>query len=115
MITFNLYRFGHDDGFAKEWAYADLGNGMAMIRWGPANQLRSKQEKPLALAQQRARQKMRMGYQHLGRVTLNADGIRVSPAAMPVPSVKTAQPRCDTKPAVDLSTLLGSENDGFYF
>ena len=45
MRTFQLYRFIHADGTAKDWAYSDLGNGLAEIRWGPANQLRQTQRK----------------------------------------------------------------------
>ena len=51
MRAFELYRFTHPDGSAKEWGYSDLGNGHAEIRWGAANQLRGFQVKPLREAQ----------------------------------------------------------------
>ena len=46
MKSYELYRFTHPDGTAKEWAWCDLGNGQAEIRWGAADQLRQSQVKP---------------------------------------------------------------------
>lgn len=39
VTRYELYRFTHPDGTAKEWAHSDLGNEQAEIRWGPENQL----------------------------------------------------------------------------
>ena len=104
MRAFELYRFTHADGTAKEWAYSDLGNGQAEIRWGPENQLRGFQVKPLREAQGRAAEKLRKGYRFVGTVWLDASGSRTSvPPSRPTPR----QP-------VDLAALLGS-GDGFYF
>ena len=105
MKRFELYRFTHPDGTAKEWAYHDLGNGNAEIRWGPQGQLRQSQIKPLREAWERALQKVRKGYVKAGLVQLDDSGLPVRP-------VRTQPKR---KPAVDLSTLLGPEDDGFYF
>ena len=110
MRTFELYRYTHTDGTAKEWAYADLGNGQAEIRWGPANQLRQSQTKPLHVAEQRAREKLRKGYSHLGAVTLNAHGYR---PLSPTTASTTAGATPAAKP-VDLKALLGTD-DNFYF
>ena len=52
MNRFELYRFLHPDGRAKEWAYRELGNGDAEIRWGPQRHLRQAQIKPLSLTRQ---------------------------------------------------------------
>jgi hypothetical protein len=101
MKAFELYRFTHADGTAKEWAYSDLGNGQAEVRWGPEDQLRQSQVKPLREAQGRAADKLRKGYRHIGTNWLNDSGSRVS----------VLKP---TKTPVDLSQLLG-EGDGFYF
>ena len=105
MTRYELYRFTHPDGTAKEWAYSDLGNEQAEIRWGPENQLRQRQTKPLREAWERALHKVRKGYVKVGFVMLDDGGSRVTPRR--TPSVR--------KPAVDLATLLGPEDDGFYF
>ena len=104
MNAFRLYRFTHADGTAKEWAYRDLGDGTAEIRWGPASRLRQAQVKPSAVARARAKEKLRKGYQDVGTVWLDRHGNR---AIGPKPLPKPSQP-------VDLSTLLGG-GEGFYF
>ena len=98
MNAFELYRFTHDDGSAKEWGYRDLGNGVAEIRWGPANQLRQFQEKPLPLARARSLEKSSKGYRYVGTVSLKADG---SHSTHPQP----------TKTSVDIAALLGGGID----
>ncbi len=60
-MRFELYRYTHPDGNAKEWAYSDPGTGQAEIRWGPANQLRQRRIKPRREAWDRALQKVRKG------------------------------------------------------
>lgn len=109
MSGFELYRFTHPDGSAKDWAFSDQGDGMAVIRWGPANQLRSRQEKPLAVARQRAQEKQRKGYRPLGRVRLDGRG-------RPLPSKPTTArvDTCRTTKPIDLTALLGPD-PGFYF
>jgi hypothetical protein len=102
--AFRLYRFTHPDSTAKDWAYRDLGDGTAEIRWGPASQLRQSQLKPLREARARAQEKLRKGYQDVGTVWLDSQGNR---AVGPKPPPKPSQP-------VDLSQLLG-EGNGFYF
>ena len=104
MKAFELYRFTHADGTSKEWGYSDLGNGSAEIRWGPADQLRGHQVKPLQEAQGRAEEKLRKGYRHIGTNWLDDSGSRTS----------VRPPRPTRKTPVDLSQLLG-EGDGFYF
>ena len=105
MMRFELYRYTHPDGTAKEWAYSDLGTGQAEIRWGPENQLRNSQIKPLREAWDRALQKVRKGYVKVGLVLLDDQGSRVTPRPRRFPP----------KPAADLATLLGPADDGFYF
>ena len=105
MRAFELYRFTHPDGTAKEWAYSDLGNGQAEIRWGPENQLRGSQVKPLREAQGRVAEKLRKRYRFVGTVWLDEHGSRTAqPSPQPQP----------TRNPVNLSRLLG-EGDGFYF
>jgi hypothetical protein len=105
MKAFELYRFTHTDGTAKEWGYSDLGNGQAEIRWGPENRLRGHQLKPLREAKERARKKQREGYQEAGTVYLDDSGTRVTlPPSRPTP-----------KTPVDIAALLGGDDGGFYF
>jgi hypothetical protein len=103
MRTFELYRFTHADGTAKDWAYAEVGEGRAEIRWGPQNQLRQSQIKPLHEAWERASQKVRKGYVKVGLVDLDATGQVVHSR------------RHTVKTPVDLKGLLGPADDGFYF
>ncbi|SDX37633.1 hypothetical protein [Thiocapsa roseopersicina] len=116
---YRLYRYEHGDGTAKEWAYADLGNGTAQIRWGPAGRLRQTQSKPLPIALERAREKRLKGYVAIGRADIDATGAvallsrdgpdqRVTPAG-------SATPTPAPKPARDIAALLGADDDGFYF
>lgn len=112
---YRLFRYDHGDGTAKEWAYADLGNGTAQIRWGPAGRLRQTQSKPLPIALERAHEKRLKGYVAVGRADIDATGAvvllsrdgpdpRLPPAGTPAP-----------KPARDIAALLGADDDGFYF
>ena len=104
MNAFELYRYTHPDGTAKEWAYCNLGNGLAEIRWGPSNQLRQSQTKPLREARVRAEHKLGKGYRLVGTILLDDLGQRVkAQAARPI-----------RKNPVDLTALLGP-GDSFYF
>jgi hypothetical protein len=105
MKAFELYRYTHTDGTAKEWGYSDLGNGQAEIRWGPENRLRGHQEKSLREARERARKKQREGYRQAGTAWLGETGSRVSP-----PSSRPTR-----RTPVDIAALLGGDDEGFYF
>jgi hypothetical protein len=116
---YRLFRYDHGDGTAKEWAYADLGNGTAQIRWGPAGRLCQSQSKPLPIALERAREKALKGYVAVGRADIDATGAvallsREGPDPR-VPSTGPAAPKPDPKPARDIAALLGADDDGFYF
>ncbi|MFE8032228.1 hypothetical protein [Thiohalocapsa marina] len=116
---YRLYRYDHGDGTAKEWAYADLGNGTAQIRWGPAGRLRQTQSKPLPIALERAREKTLKGYVAVGRADIDATGAvallsREGPDPR-VPPTGPAAPKLAPKPARDIAALLGGDDDGFYF
>jgi hypothetical protein len=112
MKSYELYRFTHPDGTAKEWAWCDLGNGQAEIRWGPADQLRQSQVKPVHVARERAAEKLRKGYAFVGSLLLNEQGSRV-PDNAPMGRAGRVRPQA-TVSAVDLAALLGG-GDGFYF
>jgi hypothetical protein len=112
---YRLYRYEHGDGTAKEWAYADLGNGTAQIRWGPAGRLRQTRSKPLPIALERAREKTLKGYVAIGRADIDVTGAvvllsRDGPVYRSTPALPPAP-----KPARDIAALLGGEDDGFYF
>jgi hypothetical protein len=111
MKSYELYRFTHPDGTAKEWAWCDLGNGQAEIRWGPADQLRQSQVKPAYVARERAAEKLRKGYAFVGSLLLNEQGSRV-PDNAPMGRAGRARP---SRTAVDLAALLGGTDGGFYF
>ena len=116
---YRLYRYEHGDGTAKEWAYADLGNGTAQIRWGPAGRLRQTQSKPLPIALERAREKRLKGYVAIGRADIDATGavalLSRDGADQRVTPVVPAAPKLDLKPARDIAALLGADDGGFYF
>jgi hypothetical protein len=117
-VEYELYRYRNPDGTAKEWAYADLGNGVAEIRWGPQGHLRQQQEKPIRVALERAREKEAKGYVRQGRCVIDSTG-RAHPAPdqwspRTVGPPPRSQPPPKTAP-VDLAALLGGQDDGFYF
>ena len=116
---YRLYRYEHGDGTAKEWAYADLGNGTARIRWGPAGRLRQTQKKPVHVAIERAHEKTLKGYVAVGPADIDVTGAvallsRDHPDQRVTPGGPAA-PTLDPKPARDIAALLGGEDDGFYF
>jgi hypothetical protein len=114
---YRLFRYDHGDGTAKEWAYADLGNGTAQIRWGPAGRLRQSQSKPLPIALERAREKRLQGYVAVGRADIAATGAvaLLSREGPDHPPALPAAPKPDPKPTRDIAALLGGDDDGFYF
>jgi hypothetical protein len=114
---YRLFRYEHGDGTAKEWAYADLGNGTARIRWGPAGRLRQTQSKPLSIALERAHEKRLKGYVAVGRADIDTTGavVLLSRDGPDHPPALPAAPKPDPTPARDLAALLGADDDGFYF
>jgi hypothetical protein len=119
-VEYELYRYQHPDGRAKEWAYADLGNGVAEIRWGSQGHLRQHQEKPIRVAVERAREKEGKGYVWQGRCVIDSTGCAhpvarqfSPPPAAPLP--RPPPPPPPKKTSVDLTALLGEAHEGFYF
>jgi len=73
---FELYRYTHGDGTAKEWAWCVQADGIA-VRWGRAGRLVQQACYPLtrhAEIEERARGKERKGYRYVGRFGIDADG-----------------------------------------
>lgn len=116
--VYELYRYNHLDGSAKEWAYADLGGGRADIRWGKAGTLSGGQEKPLLEAEQRATKKCRDGYEYVGQRHIDSlgrpYGVRpMVPSPQPAPPVPV--PVRPKRTPIDITALLGGDDEGFYF
>jgi hypothetical protein len=83
---FELYRYTHADGSAKEWAWREEpGVGME-VRWGRAGSLMQRATYPVGrrrAVMQRALAKQRKGYRYVGRFHIDADGKPVSVATRP--------------------------------
>ncbi len=119
--TYELFRFTHPDGSAKEWGYAEMGTGSGLfeVRWGKAGQLVQNQVGlTRAIVHKRRDEKMNKGYQPVGRRLIDTQGAvsplpRIQPpASEPPPAPLPKKPR---KSAIDIAALLGGDEDGFYF
>ncbi len=115
--TYEVLRFTHPDGSAKEWAYAEMGTGAGLyeVRWGKEGHLvQSQVGLSRAAVLKREAEKLSKGYQCVRRRLLNSDGeVRALPHAQCQP-----RPVLQPKPkqsAVDIAALLGGDEDGFYF
>ena len=77
MSHFELYRYTHADGSAKEWAWREQpGVGME-VRWGRAGWLVQKATYPLSRRRQvmqRALAKQRKGYRFVGWCRIDPSG-----------------------------------------
>ena len=119
---YTLYRYENADGTAKEWAYADIGRGVAEIRWGKAGALRQSQEKPMTEAVHRAWDKECKGYRRVGQVWLDASGNHsTAPPPPPNPARATTttaqpainQPPTHRKPGHGTARLGGADGAGW--
>jgi hypothetical protein len=111
--VFELYRYTHTDGSAKEWAWCIQADGIA-VRWGRAGRLVQQARYPLtrrAEIEERARAKERKGYRYLGRYGIDADGRPVAVRAQPS-RVNTSKPKPTTKPNVPPIDLSKVETGG---
>ena len=103
MSGFELYRFTHSDGTAKDWAWCEHpGVGME-VRWGRAGRLVQKTTYPVAkrrVVMERALEKQRKGYCFLGWCRIDSAGRPVDLRRPATPSVKDdANRRTTPKPA----------------
>ena len=120
--TYELFRFTHLDGSAKEWGYAEMGTGSGLfeVRWGKAGQLVQNQVGlTRAIIHKRRDEKMNKGYQPVWRRLINTEGaVSPLPRIQPVserPSAPPPLPKKPQKSAIDIAALLGGDEDGFYF
>ena len=74
---FELYRYTHPDGSAKDWAYSVATvdqKGRYLVRWGKQNRLVGNQPCIYDVVLKWEREKLDKGYRHIGRGTLDAKG-----------------------------------------
>jgi len=115
---FELYRYTHADGSAKEWAWCIQADGIA-VRWGRSGRLVQQARYPLtrrAEIEERARAKERKGYRYLGRYGIDVEGRPVAVTTQTTrPSRSTPKPtRKSNVPPIDLSKVeTGSEDYWF--
>jgi len=110
---FELYRYTHADGSAKEWAWCVQADGIA-VRWGRAGRLVQQARYPLARRaeiEERARAKERKGYRYLGRYGIDADGRAVAVTAQTNRPTRST-PKPTTKPNVTPIDLSKVETGG---
>lgn len=97
--TFQLYRFHHPDGRAKDWAWRRDPAGTLTVRWGPAGRLVQHKTYPASAARQLQRTlsaKCRKGYVLVGERRLDPAGTVIDPGAV----TPRASPASTTRPAL---------------
>ena len=123
MSDFELYRYTHSDGTAKEWAWREQpGVGME-VRWGRAGRLVQQAAFPLdqrRQVMQRALAKQRKGYRFVGWCRIDPSGRPVDlrgPAVGPHEAHTVTPPRpASTLPApvIDLSQVETGREDYWF-
>ena len=124
MSDFELYRYSHSDGTAKEWAWReDPGVGME-VRWGREGRL--VQQATYLLSQrrqvmQRALAKQRKGYRFVGWCRIDPSGRPVDlrePDAPPRETGRRPAPPRPTSttpvPGIDLSQVETGREDYWF-
>jgi hypothetical protein len=118
VSEFELYRYTHADGTAKEWAWCIHADGIE-VRWGRASQLVQQAVYPVsrrAEIEERARAKERKGYRYLGRFGIDADGRPVAANTQTNrPSRSTPKPTMKPDvPPIDLSQVETGAEDYWF-
>ena len=124
MSDFELYRYTHPDGSAKEWAWREESGVGMEVRWGREGRLVQKAAYPLdqrRQVMQRALAKQRKGYRFVGWCRIDEAGRPFDVRARPAnPSAKPMrpEPRAAAKPASgpvpDLSKI-DTGSDDYWF
>ena len=124
MSHFELYRYTHPDGSAKEWAWREQpGVGME-VRWGRAGRLAQKAVSPPSsrrAVMERALVKQRKGYRFVGWCRIDPSGrpvdLREPDGPQREPAPRPAPPRpASTPPArgIDLSQVETGREDYWF-
>jgi hypothetical protein len=125
VSDFELYRYTHPDGSAKEWAWCERpGVGME-VRWGRAGRLVQKAVYPPSRRREvieRALSKQRKGYRFVGWCGIDASGRPVglhgpTGARPDDPASRCRTPRPIDKPTLPLPDLAKIEtgSDDYWF
>jgi len=122
---FELYRYTHADGTAKDWAWCEHpGQGME-VRWGRAGRLVQKATYPAGqrrMVMERALAKQRKGYCFLGWCRIDAAGRPVDLRRPETPSLNDRADRRTTLkpssrpslPVPDLSQIETGRDDYWF-
>jgi hypothetical protein len=122
---FEIYRFTHSDGTAKDWAWCEHPGVGLEVRWGRAGRLVQKATYPLNQRRQviqRALAKQRKGYCFVGWCRIDAAGrpVDLRRPATPSPTGSTdrrATPKPPDGPSLPLADLAQIETgtDDYWF
>jgi hypothetical protein len=124
MSDFELYRYAHSDGTAKEWAWREESGVGMEVRWGRAGRLVQKASYSLdqrRQVMQRALAKQRKGYRFVGWCRIDPsgrpvdlrepDGPQREPAPQPAPTRPTSM---RPAPGIDLSQVETGREDYWF-
>jgi hypothetical protein len=125
VSDFELHRYTHTDGSAKEWAWREEPGVHMEVRWGRAGRLVQKATYPLdqrRQVMQRALAKQRKGYRFVGWCRIDPSGRPVdllgpavvpheARAATPAPPRPTSTPPA---PGIDLSQVETGREDYWF-
>ena len=119
---FELYRYTHSDGTAKDWAWCEHPDAGMEVRWGRSGKLVQKATYPPAkrrMVMERALAKQRKGYCFVGWCRIDAAG---RPVDLRRPSTPSANHQADRRmtpipasdpslPGIDLSQVETGSDD----
>ena len=119
MSRFELYRYTHPDGSAKEWAWCAHPDQGVEVRWGRAGALVGHQVYPpqrLKEVLARTLAKQRKGYRFVGWCAIDAHGRPVAIERTSQPQGPPVEPVRPTPPVVlpDLSRVDTGRDDYWF-
>jgi hypothetical protein len=125
VSDFELYRYSHSDGTAKEWAWREESGVGMEVRWGREGRLVQQATYPTSkrrMVMERALAKQRKGYRFVGWCRIDPSGRPVDlrgPAVVPqgARADRPAPPRpASTPPApgIDLSQVDTGREDYWF-
>jgi hypothetical protein len=125
MSGFELYRYTHSDGRAKDWAWCEHPGLGLEVRWGRADRLVQKATYPAGqrrLVMERALAKQRQGYWFVGWCRIDSSGRPVALRRPETPSLRNQADRRTTpnpvsppsRPWPDLSQIDTGRDDYWF-